>query len=141
MGTGCHKCGANTSSDYLLGFCHACAKSILNAAKLRLRRKPSNKADKRLEQDIARAQAAIAALATAESRHALRSVCETPSPEYLSTLRDAIESETRRMTRALTDHRLLWSIYRRTDKTAPYYLKSVSAEPVKLRPEPIAVAA
>lgn len=140
--TNCHKCGANTASDYLLGFCHACAKSILNAARLRLRRKPSTvKADKRLEQDLARAQAAIAALATAESRYTLRSVCETPSPEYLSTLRDVIESESRRMTRALTDHRLLWSIYRRADKSAPYYLASITAEPVKLRPEPVAVAA
>ena len=36
------------------------------------------------------------------------------------------------MTRALTDHRLLWSIYRRTDKTAPYY----EAQPV---PEPVSV--
>jgi hypothetical protein len=96
----------------------------------------ASKIDKRLEQDIARAQAAIAALATAESRHALRSVCETPSPEYVSTLRDAIESETRRMQRAITDHRLLWSIYRRADKTAPYY----SAEPTPVQPKSLAVA-
>jgi len=134
METGCHKCGADTASDYLLGFCHACAKSILNAAKLRLRRKPSTvKADKRLEQDLARAQAAIAALATAESRHALRSVCETPSPEAIASLRQAIESESRRMSRALSDHRLLWSIYRRTDKSKPYY-ESPVAKPVSVLP-------
>ena len=91
--------------------------------------------DKRLEQDIARANAAIAALATAEGRTRLR-VCNepTPLPEAIVSLRQAIESESRRMTRALTDHRLLWSIYRRTDKTAPYYSTPV------VQPQP-AVAA
>jgi hypothetical protein len=78
--------------------------------------------DKRLAQDIARANAAIAALATAESRHTMRVYCElTPSPESVAALRVAIDSESRRMQRAVTDHRLLWSIYRRTDKTTPYW--------------------
>jgi hypothetical protein len=86
--------------------------------------------DKRLEQDIARANAAIAALATAEGRTRLRVYNEpAPSPEAIASLRQAIESESKRMTRALTDHRLLWSIYRRTDKTAPYY-SVVQPQPV-----------
>jgi hypothetical protein len=99
------------------------------------------KTDKRLEQDLARANSAIAALATAGSRQTMRVCAEpTPSPESAAALRAAIESETRRMQRALTDHRLLWSIYRRTDKSAPYY--ESSAEPhVAAVAEPELVAA
>lgn len=105
-----------------------------------------SKTDKRLEQDIARANAAIAALATAEGRTRLRVYNEpTPSPEAIASLRSAIESETKRMTRALTDHRLLWSIYRRTDKTAPYYSvaepQPVPQAAVTAEPEPEALAA
>jgi hypothetical protein len=66
---------------------------------------------KRLEQDIARANAAIEALATCEQRLGLT------GPEW----RQAIESESRRLSRALTGHHVLWAIYRRTDKSAPYY--------------------
>jgi hypothetical protein len=91
------------------------------------------KTDKRLEQDIERAQAAISALATAESRWRMRDE-PTPSPEAIASLRQAIESESRRMTRALTDHRLLWSIYRRTDKTTPYYEAQPLAEPQRAKP-------
>jgi hypothetical protein len=131
---GCIKCGnTHDYAGYIYGFCDACAKSILNTAAKRYQRKAASSApkiDKRLEQDIARAQAAIAALATAENRYTLRSVCETPSPEELASLRQAIDSESRRMTRALTDHRLLWSIYRRTDKTAPYFDAVPVSEPV-----------
>ena len=121
---GCHKCGnTNEWTGYIYGFCDACAKSILTAAAKRYQRKAASvvpKGDKRLEQDIARANAAITALATAESRWRLRDE-PTPSPEALASFRQAVESESRRMTRALADHRLLWSIYRRTDKTAPYF--------------------
>lgn len=88
------------------------------------------KIDKRLEQDIGRANAAIAALATADSRWRLRDQ-PTPSPEAMAALRQAIESESRRMTRALTDHRLLWSIYRRTDKTTPYWQAAESQPAVE----------
>jgi hypothetical protein len=142
---GCHKCGnTNELAGYIYGFCDACAKSILNAAAKRYQRKAASvapKVDKRLEQDIARANAAIAALATAESRWRLRDE-PTPSPEALASFRQAVESESRRMQRALSDHRLLWSIYRRTDKTTPYYESQPVAEPVSVAtPERELVAA
>jgi hypothetical protein len=126
---GCAKCGnTNEWAGYIYGFCDACAKSVLTAAAKRYQRKASvAPKDKRLEQDIARAQSAIAALNTAENRILFRSFNEpAPSPEALASFRQAVESESGRMQRALTDHRLLWSIYRRTDKTAPYY----TAQPV-----------
>lgn len=101
------------------------------------------KTDKRLEQDIARANSAIAALATAGSRQTIRVYCEpTPSPESAAALRAAIDSETRRMIRSLTDHRLLWAIYRRADKSEPYYEVQLAAEPhVAVVAEPELVAA
>lgn len=97
------------------------------------RKAATPKIDKRLEQDIARANAAISALATCEQRLGLTGL------EW----HQAIESESRRMTRALTDHRLLWSIYRRTDKTAPYYsaepiIEPITAEPMIAEPELVA---
>jgi hypothetical protein len=102
---------------------------------------PKSPIDKRLEQDIARANAAIAALATAEGRWRLRDE-PTPSPQAIASFRLAIESESRRMQRALTDRRLLWSIYRRSDKSAPYYEALPMSEPVKVAtPEPELVAA
>lgn len=130
---GCIKCGnTNEYAGYIYGFCDACAKGILEASAKRLRRKANVAApDKRLEQDIARANAAIAALATAESRYTLRSVAMTLSPEAFASLRIACESESKRLTRALSDHRLLWAIYRRADKTAPYYEALPVSEPVK----------
>ena len=129
----CAKCGnTNEWAGYIYGFCDACAKSILNAAAKRYQRKASAstpKTDKRLEQDIARANAALAALATCEQRLGLT------GPEC----RFAIDSESRRMQRALTDHRLLWSIYRRSDKTTPYYESAASvpelAEPIRVTAE------
>ena len=130
--SGCIKCGnANEWAGYIYGFCDACAKSILNTAAKRYQRKasaPAPKIDKRLSQDLARAADAIAALATAESRWRLRDE-PTPSPEALASLRQAIQSEERRMQRAIVDHRLLWSIYRRTDKTTPYWQAVEPAEP------------
>jgi hypothetical protein len=121
---GCHKCGnTNEWAGYIYGFCDACAKSILTAAAKRYQRKANAcepKTDKRLEMDIARAQAAITALANADTKLRLRGE-PTPSPEAITSWRKAIESETQRVRRAIVDHRLLWSIYRRTDKTAPYY--------------------
>ena len=145
--SGCAKCGnTNEWAGYIYGFCDGCAKSILTAAAKRYQRKAKTsepKTDKRLEQDIARAQSAIAALTTAENRILFRSFNEpAPSPEALASFRSAVDSESRRMTRALTDHRLLWSIYRRTDKTAPYYESQPVAEPVSVRtPERELVAA
>lgn len=90
------------------------------------------KIDKRLEQDIARANAAIEALRTCETRLGLT------GPEW----RQAIESETQRLQRAIKDHRLLWSIYRRTDKTTPYYASQPIDEPASVAtPERELVAA
>jgi hypothetical protein len=118
--------------------CPCCGRKII------AKKSSAPKIDKRLEQDIARANAALAALATAESRWRLRDE-PTPSPEAIASLRHAIESESKRMTRALTDHRLLWSIYRRADKSAPYWqaAEPVAAEPqtVTAQLEPEAVAA
>lgn len=141
--SGCAKCGnTNEWAGYIYGFCDGCAKSILTAAAKRYQRKANAcepKTDKRLEQDIARANAAIAALATAEGRTRLRVYNEpTPSPEALASFRQAVESESRRMQRALADHRLLWSIYRRTDKTTPYY--EVQPVPQPQRSEPVSIS-
>src|ERR1700676_990157 len=105
-----------------MNICPCCGRKII------AKKSSALKSDRRLEQDIERANAAIAALATAESRWRMRDE-PTPSPEAIASLRQAIESESRRMTRALTDHRLLWSIYRRTDKTTPYYESQPVAEP------------
>jgi hypothetical protein len=136
---GCAKCGnTNEWAGYIYGFCDACAKSILEASAKRYQRKAASvapKVDKRLEQDIARAQSAIAALNTAENRILFRSFNEpAPSPEALASFRQAVGSESRRMQRALTDHRLLWSIYRRADKSAPYW----QTEPKRTEPQSVA---
>jgi hypothetical protein len=134
---GCIKCGnVNEWAGYIYGFCDACAKSILEASAKRLRRKSQTAApDKRLEQDIARANAALAALATAEGRVRLRDE-PTPSPEAVASLRSAIQSEEKRLRRAICDHRLLWNIYRRTDKTTPYW-QSAESQPA-VEPQSVA---
>ena len=133
---GCVKCGnTHEYAGYIYGFCDFCAKGILEASAKRLQRKAKTaapsapKINKKLTEDIARAEASIAALATAESRYWFRG--ETPSPEGIASLRQAIESETKRLRRALVDHLLLWAIYRRADKTAPYYEALAVSEPVK----------
>jgi hypothetical protein len=100
--------------------CPCCGRKII------AKKSSAPKIDRRLAQDLERANAAIAALATCEQRLGLS------GPEW----RFAIESETRRMQRALTDHRLLWSIYRRTDKTAPYWQ---AAEPQAAEPQSVAL--
>jgi hypothetical protein len=109
--------------------CPCCGRKII------AKKSSAPKIDKRLEQDIARANAAIDALATCEQRLGLT------GPEW----RQAIESEARRMQRAISDHRLLWSIYRRADKSIPYWqtAEPVAAEPqtVAAQPEPEVVAA
>lgn len=65
--------------------------------------------DKRIVQDIAKAQAAIA--------H-----CENALVNpWFANAKVAIQDEVVRLNRALTDHRLLWTLYRRADKKPPYY--------------------
>lgn len=108
----CHKCQTNESGNY--GFCDACAKSILTAAAKRYARKANATpavVNKKLAEDLAACERAIAALSTCEHRLGLTG----------SEWREAIDTATKRYTRALTDHRLLWSMYRRADKSAPYF--------------------
>lgn len=69
--------------------------------------------DKKLAQDIARANAAI-------------TILDTYSTTNVS-LREACEMEAVRMRRALTDHRLLWTIYRRSDRATGYGIALVKA--------------
>lgn len=65
--------------------------------------------DKRLAQDLIKAEAAIA-------------ICESAltNPWY-GNIRDAVEMEKTRLVRMLTDWRMLWACYRRRDKGEPYY--------------------
>jgi len=67
--------------------------------------------DKKLAQDMARAEQAIFIL---ETYHA-----DSPA------MHEACELEAQRMRRALTDHKLLWSIYRRSDKASGYGISLV----------------
>lgn len=76
--------------------------------------KAKSPADKKLAQDIARAEAAIAALSryTEPSSRLWWDV----SPQLVAACRD----EALRMARAIADPRLLWSIYRRKDSGPSY---------------------
>lgn len=69
----------------------------------------STKADRKLKQDIERADFAIGVLIRAQS-----------NPLYPYTLQQACVDEQLRMERAKTDRKLLWSIYRRRDKGESY---------------------
>jgi hypothetical protein len=88
---GCAKCGnTNEWAGYNHGFCDGCAKSILEASAKRLQRKgkaPSAAptVNKKLAQDLAACETAIAALATCEQRLGLT------GPEW----REAIETATK----------------------------------------------
>jgi len=66
--------------------------------------------DKRLTQDLERVALAI-------------SVCEDAlSNPFFANIAEAVRQERMRLNLALTDHRLLWTLYRRTDKKAPYFV-------------------
>lgn len=67
--------------------------------------------DKKLAQDLARAENALYVL-------------ETYQPDS-PAMREAIELEAVRMRRALIDHSLLWNIYRRSDKATGYGISLV----------------
>jgi hypothetical protein len=71
--------------------------------------------DRRLVQDTERAQNAIVACDRALIN------------PWFSGIRDAIESERQRLTVMLTDSRLLWSTYRRSDKDKPYFEERMAA--------------
>jgi hypothetical protein len=83
---------------------------------------PRAVSDKRLAQDIERAQSAIDILSRAWS-----------NLEYSPALRSAIHDEQVRLETAKFDHALLWRIYRRRDKGLPYFQTApipVSSEPI-----------
>ena len=65
--------------------------------------------DKRIVQDQAKVEAALASCDAALTN------------PWFADLWDAIRDEKSRLYRALVDHRLLWALYRRADKKAPYY--------------------
>jgi hypothetical protein len=71
-------------------------------------------ADKKLTQDLARAERSIAILNdyVKTNRYNLGAAC-------------ALEAQ--RLYRALADHKLLWSIYRRRDKASGYGISLVAA--------------
>lgn len=77
----------------------------------------ATKVDKRLTQDLARAQAAIEVC----ERVALSPPRDLDSSTGRDAFVEAVEIERNELTRALTDHRRLWNIYRRLDKGQPYY--------------------
>jgi hypothetical protein len=62
--------------------------------------------DKKLAQDLARAESSLLTLRTYSADN--------------EALREAIDLERQRLERALIDHSLLWSIYRRADKATGY---------------------
>ncbi len=144
--SGCHKCGnTNEWAGYLYGFCDPCAKSVLTAAAKRYARKAKtvvpasaapNKVNKKLTDDLTACERAIAALASVADELSLGRTPKqligepAPSPETLASWRETIDTATKRYTRALTDHRLLWSMYRRADKSAPYYDVNAVISPI-----------
>lgn len=108
-------------------------------------RTKATKLDKRLSEDIAKAEHAIANLEFNAANPPIDLATEyVLVPRFLNGKRvngeidttvstqgsflAAVESELTRMRSALTDHRLLWSIYRRADKKAPYYVIATEAE-------------
>lgn len=65
--------------------------------------------DKRLTQDLERVAFAI-------------SVCEDAlTNPFFANITEAVRQERTRLNLALTDHRLLWTLYRRSDKKEPYF--------------------
>jgi hypothetical protein len=134
---GCIKCG-NTHewAGYLYGFCDACAKSILTTAAKRYARKANatpTVVNKKLSEDLAACEKAIAALATAVDRLDADDF-RCYGVHTAESWRPVIDTATARYTRALTDHRLLWSMYRRADKSTPYYESQPVAEPQRAEP-------
>ena len=78
--------------------------------------------DKRLAQDIAKVEAAILACDRACTKPFFSSTINCMGePTADRAMLEAISSERKRLARALTDHKLLWSMYRRSDKKEPYY--------------------
>jgi hypothetical protein len=111
------------------------------------RRMPKAKApaeDKRLAQDIAKATNAIE---TMERLFTNRNDFADLTLEGLAIMHDAMRVEQARLRSAIENPRLLWGIYRRADKSAPYYSESPVVEPqsvpqaVAAEPEPELLAA
>lgn len=80
------------------------------------------KQDARLTQDIAKVEAAILACDRACTNPFFASAVNfIGQPTEDRAMLEAISNERKRLARALTDHKLLWSMYRRADKRTPYY--------------------
>lgn len=131
---GCHKCGnTNEWAGYIYGFCDACAASILTSAAKRYQRKANPTAvNKKLADDLAACETAIAALHTAVDRLDADDFAKY-GYHTRHSWQPVIDAAILRYTRALTDHRLLWSMYRRADKSTPYFEQS-TPEPQSVRP-------
>lgn len=126
--------------------------NICPCCKRAMPRTKATKLDKRLSEDIAKAEHAIANLEFNAANSPIDLSSDVLAPHILlprivdrkqmrigtyieqdiasprNNFLAAIESELTRMRSALTDHRLLWSIYRRADKKAPYYEIATEAE-------------
>lgn len=109
--------------------------NICPCCKRAMPRTKTTKLDKRLSEDIAKAERAIANLEFNAANPPIDLATEYgPMPRFLNTVSPqgsflaAIALELTRMRLALTDHRLLWSIYRRAEKKAPYYAVATEAE-------------
>ena len=81
--------------------------------------------DKKMVQDMAKAQAAIAVL-------------QRQYDQVSPSLRVACQMEAERLMRALSTPKLLWSIYRRRDKAAGYVIANVAA--AKAQPARLPIA-
>jgi hypothetical protein len=80
------------------------------------------KMDKRIVQDVEKAQAAIAMLRlTVDNPRHTQMYGEIVTLDGDNALRQAASDEIARLNRAIVDHRLLWTIYRRKDNKPPYY--------------------
>lgn len=89
--------------------CPCCNRRIPRAAS-------APKIDKRLAQDLARAESSLDALRKAFN-----------SPGEHESFRVAVQDEIGRLLSAKSDHRLLWNIFRRRDKGAPYFIPGPAA--------------
>jgi hypothetical protein len=85
--------------------CSECGRKFTNRS--------SKAVDKKFSEDVAKAQRAIEiCLAWQGDKY--------DSPETVAAVSEANQSEAERLTEALSDPKLLWSIYRRRDKASGY---------------------
>lgn len=109
--------------------------NICPCCKRVIRESKQHAQDKRLTDDLDRCKASIRACESAMNNpfFALR-----PNPDWRTreenpnvadvAMLEAIKDHLVRLNKALHDHKLLWSMYRRADKKTPYYLVEVAEE-------------